>query len=154
MFRDQFAICPCANIAHHRRPALIVSDLRRAAYNKLSPSLREYLETLTAVHSGVEQAEYARKGGRGGIIKREPVENVHPIIRRHPVTGEKALFVNRQFTRKIVGLKEEESDAILGLLYDHIEKGAEFQTRVRWQPRTVVLWDSELCWISHGVSTR
>lgn len=96
------------------------------------------------LHSGVAQAEYSRKGARGGIVKREPVENVHPLVRRHPVTGEKALFINRQFSRKIIGLKEEESNAILELLYSHIEKGADFQTRLRWKPRTVVLWDSTL----------
>jgi sulfonate dioxygenase len=114
----------------------------RAAYEHLSPSFKAYIETLSVLHSGVAQAEYSRKGARGGIVKREPVENVHPLVRRHPVTGEKALFVNRQFSRKIIGLKEEESNAILELLYSHIEKGADFQTRLRWKPRTVVLWDS------------
>lgn len=115
---------------------------QRAAYQHLSPSFREYLEGLQVLHSGVAQAEFSLKGNRGGIVKREPVENVHPLIRRHPVTGEKALFVNRQFSRKIIGLKDEESDAILNLLYNHIEKGADFHTRLRWKPRSVVLWDS------------
>ncbi|BGP17686.1 hypothetical protein JCM10213_003591 [Rhodosporidiobolus nylandii] len=115
------------------------------AYKHLSPSFRSYLETLSAVHSGVAQAEHSRKGLRGGIVKREPVENVHPVVRRHPVTGEKALFVNRQFTRRIVGLKQEESDAILDLLYSHIERSADIQTRVRWRPRTVVVWDNRRC---------
>jgi sulfonate dioxygenase len=86
------------------------------AYNRLSPSFREYLETLSVVHSGVEQAEYSRRGNRGGTVRREPVENVHPLVRRHPVTGQKALFVNKQFSRRIVGLKYEESEAILNLL--------------------------------------
>ena len=49
-------------------------------------------------------------------MKREPVEHVHPLVRRHPVTGEKAIYVNKQFSRRIVGLKTEESDAILNLL--------------------------------------
>ncbi|BGP00954.1 putative Alpha-ketoglutarate-dependent sulfonate dioxygenase (putative) [Rhodotorula toruloides] len=117
---------------------------QRGAYNHLSPNFRAYLETLQAVHSGVEQAEYSRKGNRGGIVKREPVENVHPIVRVHPVTGEKALFVNRQFTRRIVGLKQEESDAILNLLYLHIERGADFQVRLRHRPRTVIAWDNRI----------
>ena len=80
---------------------------------KLSPQLVAFLRTLKAVHSGVEQAEFSRSGKRGGIIRREPVENVHPVIRRHPVTGEEALYVNRQFTRRIVGLKREESGRYL-----------------------------------------
>jgi sulfonate dioxygenase len=76
---------------------------------KLSPQFVAFLRTLKAVHSGVEQAEFSRRGNRGGIVRREPVENVHPLVRRHPVTGEEALYVNRQFTRRIVGLKREES---------------------------------------------
>lgn len=115
--------------------------LSSGAYNHLSPSLRSYLETLSAVHSGVEQAEYSRGGNRGGVVKREPVQTIHPIVRRHPVTGEKALFVNRQFTRYIVGLKREESDALLELLYTHIERGTDFQVRLRHRPRTVIAWD-------------
>lgn len=86
------------------------------AYNRLSPSFREYLETLSVLHSGVAQAEYSRAGNRGGVVKREPVETVHPLVRTHPVTGQKALFINKQFSRRIVGLKVEESEAILNLL--------------------------------------
>jgi sulfonate dioxygenase len=86
------------------------------AYNRLSPSFREYLETLSVLHSGVAQAEYSRSGNRGGVVKREPVETVHPLVRTHPVTGQKALFINKQFSRRIIGLKVEESDAILNLL--------------------------------------
>lgn len=127
---------------------------QRAAYQHLSPVFREYLETLQVLHSGVAQAEFSRSGKRGGIVKREPVENVHPLVRKHPVTGEKALFVNRQFSRKIIGMKEEESDAILNLLYNHIERGADFQTRLRWKPRSVVLWDSEWCSCQVDLFTR
>jgi sulfonate dioxygenase len=64
---------------------------------------------LKAVHSGVEQANFSRSGRRGGTVRREPVEHVHPLVRKHPVTGEEALYVNRQFTRRILGLKKEES---------------------------------------------
>lgn len=76
---------------------------------KLSPSFVAFLRTLSAVHSGVEQANFSRSGKRGGVVRRDPVEHIHPVVRRHPVTGEEALYVNRQFTRRIVGLKREES---------------------------------------------
>jgi sulfonate dioxygenase len=114
---------------------------QREAYRRLSPSFAAYLETLEVLHSGVAQAELGK--ANNAPPRREPVENIHPLVRRHPVTGEKALYVNRQFSRRIIGLKEEESDAILNLLYDHIERGSDFQIRVNWKPRTVVLWDSE-----------
>ncbi|KZT23869.1 TauD-domain-containing protein [Neolentinus lepideus HHB14362 ss-1] len=109
-----------------------------------SPQFREFLKTLKAVHSGVEQANFSRSGKRGGVVRREPVENVHPVIRRHPVTGEEALYVNRQFTRRIVGLKKEESDAILKLLFDHIDRSGANQARLKWEPGTVAIWDNRV----------
>ncbi|KAI0768616.1 TauD-domain-containing protein [Trametes elegans] len=112
--------------------------------SRLSPQFVAFLKTLKAIHSGFEQAEYSRSGRRGGVVRREPVQNVHPIVRKHPVTGEEALYVNRQFTRRIVGLKREESDAILNFLYDHIDKSLDNQARVKWQPNTVVLWDNRI----------
>ena len=126
------------------------------AYNRLSPAFQARLHGLEAMHSGIEQAEASRS--RGGIVRREPVTHQHPIVRTHPVTGEKALFVNPQckpanhpsnniltgcalVTRYIVGLKREESDAILNLLYNHIATGVDFQTRVKWSENAVVVWD-------------
>jgi sulfonate dioxygenase len=111
-----------------------------AAYRRLSPEFRKRLHGLRAMHSGYEQAENSRK--RGGIVRRDPVTNEHPLIRTHPITGEKAIFVNPQFTRKIVGYKKEESDFLLNFLYDHIAKGQDFQARVKWAAGTVVVWVS------------
>ena len=62
------------------------------AYNRLSPAFQERLHGLKAVHSAFEQASGSL--ARGGIVKREPVRNEHPIVRTHPVTGEKGIFVN------------------------------------------------------------
>lgn len=64
------------------------------AYERLSEPFKERLHGLKAVHSGIEQANASLK--RGSIKRREPVANVHPIVRTHPVTGEKALYVNPQ----------------------------------------------------------
>ncbi|KAH7883873.1 TauD-domain-containing protein [Phlebopus sp. FC_14] len=111
---------------------------------KLSPSFVAFLRTLSAVHSGVEQANFSRSGKRGGVVRREPVQHVHPVVRRHPVTGEEALYVNRQFTRRIVGLKREESEAILNFLYNHVDKSGDLQARVKWEPGTIVLWDNRV----------
>ncbi|KAG7288129.1 hypothetical protein NEMBOFW57_007652 [Staphylotrichum longicolle] len=112
------------------------------AYNRLSPAFRERLHGLKATHSAHEQANYSL--ARGGIQRREPVINEHPIIRTHPATGEKAIYVNPQFTRDIVGLKKEESDALLKFLYDHLAYGADFQARVKWEEGTVVVWDNRV----------
>lgn len=113
-----------------------------AAYRRLSPEFRRRLHGLEALHSGFEQAENSRV--RGSIVRRAPVANIHPIVRTHPVTGEKALFVNPQFTRKIIGLKKEESDYLLNFLYDHVAKGQDFQARVKWAAGTVVVWDNRV----------
>jgi sulfonate dioxygenase len=50
-------------------------------YNRLSPELQKRLEGLSVLHSGVEQANHSRQGNRGGIVRREPVENIHPLVR-------------------------------------------------------------------------
>ncbi|KAL9623436.1 MAG: hypothetical protein Q9160_002329 [Pyrenula sp. 1 TL-2023] len=85
------------------------------AYERLSEPIKKLLEGLRAEHSGFPQADNARRDGR--FVRREPVKTDHPIVRVHPVTGQKALFVNPGFTKKIIGLKDEESDAILKLLF-------------------------------------
>ncbi|KAL5003230.1 hypothetical protein BDV10DRAFT_201112 [Aspergillus recurvatus] len=112
------------------------------AYRRLSPAIKERLHGLKAVHSAVEQAEFSRQ--RGGVVRREPVKNEHPLVRTHPVTGEKALFVNGGFTRSIVGLKKEESDALLGFLLNHVGRGIDYQARIKWAPKTVVVWDNRV----------
>jgi len=112
------------------------------AYSRLSPALKERLHGLKAVHSGFEQAEFSRS--RNGVVRREPVSNEHPLVRTHPATGEKALFVNGGFTRSIVGFKKEESDALLAFLLAHVSRGIDYQARIRWAPKTVVVWDNRV----------
>lgn len=112
------------------------------AYQRLSPAFRQRLHGLSAVHSGHEQAAAAL--ARGSIVRREPIATVHPLVRTHPVTGEKALFVNPQFTRRIVGLKKEESDYLLNFLYQHIALGADLQARLKWEKDSVIVWDNRV----------
>ncbi|KAL4905931.1 hypothetical protein BDW74DRAFT_167570 [Aspergillus multicolor] len=112
------------------------------AYRRLSPGFRRRLHGLRAVHSGIEQVEAART--QGSLVRRDAVASVHPIVRTHPATGEKALFVNPQFAREIVGYKKEEGDLILNFLAQHIMQGADFQCRVQWEEGTVVICDNRV----------
>ncbi|ETN46754.1 uncharacterized protein HMPREF1541_00943 [Cyphellophora europaea CBS 101466] len=112
------------------------------AYERLSPAFRERLEGLKALHSGYEQAGAAE--AKGTFVRRAPVSSIHPLVRTHPATGEKALYVNPQFTRYIIGFKQEESDYLLKFLYDHLAYSQDLHCRVKWKPRTVVVWDNRV----------
>ncbi|KAJ7708839.1 alpha-ketoglutarate-dependent sulfonate dioxygenase [Mycena rosella] len=106
----------------------------------LSPVMQDFLRTLKATHSGFDSL----RSTKGGVVRRDPIETVHPVVRRHPVTGEEALYVNKQFTRRIVGMKREESDLLLNFLYDHIAKSGDHQARIKWEPMSMVLWDNRV----------
>ncbi|KAF7317847.1 Alpha-ketoglutarate-dependent sulfonate dioxygenase [Mycena kentingensis (nom. inval.)] len=109
-------------------------------FRSLSPIMKDFLRTLKATHSGFDSL----RSTKGGVLRRDPIETVHPVVRRHPVTGEEALYVNKQFTRRIVGMKQEESDLILNFLYDHIAKSGDHQARIKWTPNAMVLWDNRV----------
>ncbi|KAK9414955.1 putative Dioxygenase-like protein [Seiridium unicorne] len=113
-----------------------------AAYQQLSEPIKALLQGLRAEHSGFPQADNARRDGKH--VRREPCKSDHPIVRIHPVTGQKALFVNPGFTKRIIGLKDEESDAILQLLFRHISQSQDTQVRVKWDEGTVALWDNRV----------
>ncbi|CAI7650054.1 unnamed protein product [Penicillium manginii] len=110
------------------------------AYKRLSPTLRSFLDTLKAVHSSAKMIHHTRL--TGGLVRKDPVDSVHPLVRVHPVTGEKCLFLNQEFITKIPGLKEPETKWMLDFLMNHIITGHDFQARVRWQPRTIVMFDN------------
>ncbi len=109
-----------------------------AAYDGLSATMKRFLEPLTAMHEG----EHVYRG-RYGVDDRGRVfpKAEHPVIRTHPVSGRKALFVNGGFTTRIVQLARAESDALLQFLFRHLET-PEFQCRFRWQVNSVAFWDN------------
>ncbi len=112
-----------------------------AAYDALSEPIRTLLDGLTALHSG-EMAYRGRYQHRG--VDDEGItypNNDHPVVRTHPVTKRKCLFVNRIFTARINGVTQAESDALLQFLFRHVEK-PEFQVRFRWRPGSVAFWDN------------
>ena len=109
-----------------------------AAYEALSAPLQRLLEGMTAIHDG--DHVFRRRYGIDDRGKEFPRAE-HPVIRTHPVTGRKALFVNRGFTTRIVQPKRPESAAILEMLYRHIET-PEFHCRFKWRPGSVAFWDN------------
>jgi len=110
------------------------------AYNRLSPDFQKRLEGLHVLHTSKDQAIDSKTFG--GIERRTPVSNIHPLIRVHPVTGKKNIYLNKPFSRRIVELKEEESNALLSFLYTHIELAHDLQLRANWEPNSVVIWDN------------
>ena len=78
----------------------------------------------------------------GGLIRKDAVTSSHPIVRVHPVTGERALFLNGEFVTRIEGMKQAESDLLTKFLIEHITGGHDFQARVRWEPGSVVMFDN------------
>ncbi|WP_250037828.1 TauD/TfdA dioxygenase family protein [Paractinoplanes maris] len=118
------------------------------AFDSLSEPVKRLAEQLTAVHDGNREFGYylaQRRNGQGNewdgevVTKLEPIE--HPVIRVHPETGRRGIFVNPGFTSHIVGVSEFESRAILDLLYAHLTK-PEHIVRHRWRPGDVAMWDN------------
>ncbi len=112
-----------------------------AAYEALSDRMKSLLAGLTAVHDGGPyyrgvNALIGRDDGGRSYPKAE-----HPVVRTHPVSGRKSLFVNSMFTTQILGLPKAESDAILAFLFDHV-KNPQFQCRFRWEKDSVAFWDN------------
>jgi taurine dioxygenase len=131
---------PMASILHiHKTPKQGGDTLwanMYLAYETLSEPIRKLIDGLSAVHS----LDYS---GFYGDHKpqRETPSAVHPVVRTHPVTGRKALFVSQGFTKRIKELSKVESDALLALLFDHV-KNPNFHCRFHWAPNSVALWDN------------
>lgn len=121
------------------------------AYDALSPAMQTFLKSLNAWHSsrhvfGVDTASCeAAKTGRLSNQDAATQDALHPLVIRHPLSGKSCLYVNPVFTTHIAGLAASESDALLQMLYTHIQQ-PEFQCRVRWKAGDVTLWDNRATW--------
>ena len=120
-----------------------------AAYEALSDRMKAHLDGLAAIHDGGPYyREVNRLIGRDDGGRQYPSAE-HPVIRTHPETGRKALFVNRMFTQRIVDLPAAESDAILEFLFAHVER-PDFQCRFRWRRNSIAFWDNR-CTQHHAI---
>jgi taurine dioxygenase len=119
-----------------------------AAYEALSEPLRRFLDGLQAVHDLTKAFAKDRYGAGEDEAKWEEARRknppvAHPVIRTHPVTGRRGVFVNESFTTRILDLSPKESDAVLRFLFEHVAK-PEFTVRWRWEQGDVAFWDNRL----------
>ncbi|NQZ99230.1 MAG: TauD/TfdA family dioxygenase [Myxococcales bacterium] len=117
----------------------------QAAFEALSAPVQELLENLRGVNdlsmtlaSAIEH-EYSSDDLREMQKSWPPVE--HPVVRSHPVTGRKAIFVNGNFTVRLAGLTIAESERLLGFLFAHV-RSPRFQCRFRWEVHSIAVWDN------------
>ena len=111
------------------------------AFEALSNPMQKFLSDLKASHESEHFYRGRYKAESNGASKIEYPSAIHPVIRTHPETGKKAIFVNKFFTTRILGLESEESKFILDFLFSHIEK-TEFQIRYRWNKNDMAFWDN------------
>lgn len=113
------------------------------AYDTLSEPVKKLIEGLTAIHDGENVFK--------NLFKRESYPQAeHPIVRTHPVTGRKALFVNRTFTKSIPQLSARESRHVLDMLIEHAEQ-PYWACRFKWQPGSIAMWDNR-CTMHQAIS--
>ena len=115
-----------------------------SAYSTLSKPIKKLIDGLSATH----ESEHLYRGRyvERGMNDKDTIfpQAVHPIVRTHPETRKKALFVNRTFTTRINELSPGESDRILDLLFDHAEH-IDHQIRFRWSINDMAFWDNRCC---------
>ena len=114
------------------------------AYDGLADPVRAMCDKLIAIHHDPWfAADVAERGGYewDGTWREKLLPALHPVVRTHPENGRNGLFVNRQFTRTLFGLSENESQAILEMLYTHCIK-PEYTCRFRWRAGSVAFWDN------------
>jgi taurine dioxygenase len=116
-----------------------------AAYDALSEPVRRFLDGLSAVHTLAITAERAKRTGPPVVLAEESAGGyptfVHPVVRVHPETGRKLLYVNANWTSAIDGVTDAESAVLLPFLLQHV-RSPEFQCRFRWAPNSVAFWDN------------
>lgn len=112
-----------------------------AAYESLDEAVRERIDGLTAIHDPSIFIQFLDTEEKKEALRAQYPEVEHPVVRIHPETGEKVLYVNSVFTRRIKGLDAEESDRLLALLFNQFKR-PEFQMRWSWRPNSIAFWDN------------
>jgi taurine dioxygenase len=111
------------------------------AYDGLSTKMKGFLSELTAIHDTSKTFSRAAYPSKNHPDADKMPSAEHPVVRTHPETGRKSLFVNPAFTLRIRGMRAGESRALLGFLYEHITS-PEFTCRFHWEKNSLAIWDN------------
>lgn len=112
------------------------------AYEQLSDPIKEMIGGLHAVHHNTLPIARGEMPGKfAKTFLGDGIRSVHPMVRVHPETGERVLFVNPGFTSHIVELSRKEGRHLLAMLYEHLST-PKFTVRFRWQPNSIAMWDN------------
>jgi taurine dioxygenase len=120
---------------------------QHAAYDALSDTMKSLIDPLIGIHSASQQYGGNGYSQRSTAMTTRDEDGAtesyseHPVVRTHPETGRKALFVNRAFTLGIKGMHSGEAQALLDFLFAQATK-ERFTCRFRWQPGSVAMWDN------------
>ena len=116
-----------------------------AAYDALSGAMKGMIEGMEAVHDITRPLQKAIDAGHSDAnlakVQREWPPVTHPVVRTHPITGRRALFVNGNSTVRLVGLPPRENEVLLRFLIDHV-RDPVFQCRFRWDAHSIAFWDN------------
>jgi taurine dioxygenase len=113
-----------------------------AAYAGLSEPVRRFADTLRAEHRyGVGYQSRPDRDGYLDHLRDHQVASVHPVVRVHPETGERVLFIDQQYVERIVGVSRPESRRILEMLAEQTVR-PEYTVRFRWEPGSIAFWDN------------
>lgn len=112
-----------------------------AAYQGLSETMRAFVDGLRGIHRFQAPAGTKKNAAYDDSVSRREMETEHPIVRVHPETGERLLFVSPSFLKSIVGLSPRESQQMLELLWEHVVR-TEYTVRFKWEPGDIAMWDN------------
>ncbi|MBT6276992.1 MAG: TauD/TfdA family dioxygenase, partial [Chromatiales bacterium] len=112
-----------------------------AAYDALSEPLQAFVDTLRGIHSFDAPAGSGATKTYDDIVKSNVLRSEHPLVRVHPETGEKVLYVSPSFLRSIAGFHPHESLALMEMLWEHAVR-PEFVVRFKWEPGSIAFWDN------------
>ena len=112
-----------------------------AAYEGLSDTFRSIVDGLKGVHRFEDPASASKDNAYDESVRRRTMESEHPLVRVHPETGQRQLFVSPSFLKSISGMSPAESQSMLEFLWEHTVR-PEFTVRFKWEPGDIAMWDN------------